>query len=73
MKVVAKITGEFFVDVEKFMDDPLFSDMIRSAREDIPVTVGEEHIKAIEEVISDYILTKVDSDNFNVELIEYDN
>lgn len=73
MKVVAKITGEFFVDVNKFMEDPLFNDMIRSAREDIPVTVPEEHIKGIEEVISDYILTKVDSDNFNVELIEYDN
>lgn len=73
MKMVAKITGEFFVDADKFMEDPLFSDMIRSVREDIPVTVAEEHIKGIEEVISDYILTKVDSDNFNVELIEYDN
>lgn len=72
MKVVAKITGEFFVDLDDLRKDPLFMDMIRSV-EDVPVTVAEEHIKGAEEVISDYILTKVDSDNFNVELIEYDN
>ena len=52
------------------MEDPLFSDMIRSV-EDTPDP--EEYGKGLEEVISDYILTKVDSDNFNVELIEYDN
>ena len=70
MKMVAKITGEFFVDVNKFREDPLFNDMIRSV-EDIPDP--EEYGKGLEEVISDYILTKVNSDNFNVELIEYDN
>lgn len=71
MKVVAKITGEFLVDIEDLKKDPLFMDMIRSV-ENIPIK--EETIKEIEEVISDYILTKnVESDNFNVEIIEYDN
>lgn len=70
MKMVAKINGEFFVDINKFMEDPLFGDMIRSI-EDIPDP--EEYENGLEEVISDYILTRVDSDNFNVELIEYDN
>ena len=70
MKTVAKITGEFLVDIDNLKKDPSFMDMIRSV-EDSPTV--EEAIKGIEEVISDYILTKVESDNFNVEIIEYDN
>lgn len=70
MKMVAKITGEFFVDVNKFREDPLFNDMIRSIED---ISDPEEYRKGLEEVISDYILTKVDSNNFNIELIEYDN
>ncbi len=70
MKTVAKITGEFLVDVKNLKKDPLFMDMLLSV-EDSPTT--EEIIKGVEEVISDYILTKVESDNFNVEIIEYDN
>lgn len=70
MKTVAKITGEFLVDVKNLKKDPLFMEMLLSV-EDSPTT--EEIIKGVEEVISDYILTKVESDNFNVEIIEYDN
>jgi hypothetical protein len=70
MKTVAKITGEFLVDIANLKKDPLFMDMLLSV-EDSPTT--EEIIKGVEEVISDYILTKVESDNFNVEIIEYDN
>lgn len=70
MKVVAKITGEFFVDIDDLKKDPMFVTMIKSLNDE-PTT--EKTIKGVEEVISDYILTKVDSDNFNVEIIEYDN
>lgn len=70
MKVVAKITGEFFVDIDDLKKDPMFVNMIKSLNDE-PTT--EKTIKGVEEVISDYILTKVDSDNFNVEIIEYDN
>lgn len=70
MKVVAKITGEFFVDIDDLKKDPMFVTMIKSLNDE-PTT--EQTIKGVEEVISDYILTKVDSDNFNVEIIEYDN